>query len=1291
MPSNTFSDINTNDTVTYHAQLADGGSLGWLQFNEITRTFSGTPHYHQIGTLHVEVIATDNHGASVSEFFDVTTVNANTLINPIADQIVAEGSAYNFTFASNTFNNVNGIALTYTATLSNGDALPTWLIFDSATRTFSGVADDGDVGVKTILVTANDGFSGFVTDTFVMTINNVNESPFINVPIANQAATGFAPFIFSFGANLAGDPDIGDTLTYSAQLSGGGALPAWLNYNAATRTFSGTPTNAEVGTIAIDVIATDGSGSTATDTFNLVIATGNTPPVNNVPAAQITNEDIALIFSAGNGNQIKITDIDAGDNSIQVNLGVTNGALTLASATGLNFITGTGTNNTSMSFTGTIANINAALAMLTYNSLPNFYGSDTLTLVTNDLGSTGAGIAHSDTDTITITVNSVNDAPAIANVIPNQNAIEDSAFNFTFALNTFTDIDASDTLSYSAELNSGVALPSWLTFNPATRTFSGTPTNTDVGTISVKVTATDSGNATGFDVFDIVVANTNDVPTLANIIPDQVATEDSAFNFTFAANTFNDQDVGDSLTYTAQLSGGVSLPAWLTFNSATRTFSGMPVNTDVGTLIIQVTTNDGNGGIISDVFNIVVANTNDIPTIANAIPNQNALEDTAFSFQFAANTFADVDTGTTLTYSAQLPGGGAIPAWLNFNAATKTFSGTPTNNDVGILSIEVIADDGNGGSVAEIFDISIANTNDLPDITNTIPDQAAIEDSPFNFQFAVNTFDDVDAGTTFTYTAQLSGGAALPSWLSFNATTRTFSGTPANADVGILIIEVSANDGSGGIISDTFNIVIANTNDAPTIANPIPNQGATEDAIFSFQFAANTFADIDAGATLTYTAQLAGGAALPTWLTFNTATRTFTGTPSNNDLGILVIEVTAADGNTGFAVDTFNIVVNNINDAPTVANVIPDQAATEDSPFNFQFAENTFDDADVSTTFTYSAQLSGGGALPSWLSFNVATRTFSGTPANAHVGTLVIEVSANDRSGGIVSDTFNLLIANANDAPFIANPISDQSATQDAAFSFQFADNTFADIDIGDTLTYHAQLSGGAALPAWLSFNSVTRTFSGVPGNADVGNLAIKVIAGDGLGGVVENIFSLAITNANDAPTLVNPIANQSVDENSLFNFTIPANTFNDIDRDDSLTYTVILANGNTLPSWLSYNSATKTLSGIPSNASVGVISILVTATDNSGAIISDSFDLTVVNINNAPVVNNTLGNNVAEPNKQFIYALPATTFTDIDVGDALLYSAQLQTDHHCRHGYILIVIPKIFQGRLQYLILVAT
>jgi hypothetical protein len=250
-----------------------------------------------------------------------------------------------------------------------------------------------------------------------------------------------------------------------------------------------------------------------------------------------------------------------------------------------------------------------------------------------------------------------------------------------------------------------------------TYTNSSETPNTSTRTISFVVN--DGTNNSNTATKDVSVTATNDNPLIANPIPDQNATEDLAFSFQFAVNTFSDADVGASLTYTAQLNGGGSLPVWLSFNAGTRTFSGTPTNADVGTITIDVTANDGNGGTVTDTFNIVVVNVNDAPTVANGIADQNATEDSPFSFQFAANTFADVDVGDTLTYSAQLGGGGSLPAWLSFNGSTRTFSGTPTNADVGTVAVDVTANDGNGGTVTDTFDIVVANVNDAPVVTTT--------------------------------------------------------------------------------------------------------------------------------------------------------------------------------------------------------------------------------------------------------------------------------------------------------------------------------------------------------------------------------------------------------------------------------------------------------------------------------------------------------------------------------------------------------------------------------------------
>ena len=566
----------------------------------------------------------------------------------------------------------------------------------------------------------------------------------------------------------------------------------------------------------------------------------------------------------------------------------------------------------------------------------------------------GSGISTADlklvkyNDELRINIDNSTDS-LVVNPIADQTATKDTAFAFTVPDNAFADIAVGDilkiedwfkgdaykvdefqfnngtiltaaqleamgyknaTLTYSATLADGTALPSWLTFDPATMTFSGTPTNDNVGTLSLKVTATEISGASVSNNFNVTVnnvANVNNPPIIVNPIMNQSTPEDALFNFTVPGNTFKDIDVGDTLTYSATLADGTALPPWLTFNAATMTFSGTPTNDNVGTLSLKVTATDIAGAGVASDFNVTVENVNDPPFVVNPLADQSTQEDALFTFTVPANTFKDIDVGDTLTYSATLADGTVLPSWLTFNAATLTFSGTPTNDNVGILPLKVTATDMAGASVASDFNVTVENVNDPPIVANPIANQSTLEDELFTFTVPGNTFADVDVGDNLTYSATLADGTALPSWLTFNTATMTFSGTPTNDDVGMLPLKVTVTDTAGASVSDDFNLTVINVNDPPFVVNPLADQSTQEDALFTFTVPANTFKDIDVGDILTYSATLADGTALPSWLTFNTATMTFSGTPTNDNVGTLSLKVTATDIAGASASSTFNL------------------------------------------------------------------------------------------------------------------------------------------------------------------------------------------------------------------------------------------------------------------------------------------------------------------------------------------------------------------------------------------------
>ncbi|MCF6365925.1 MAG: putative Ig domain-containing protein [Bacteroidales bacterium] len=223
------------------------------------------------------------------------------------------------------------------------------------------------------------------------------------------------------------------------------------------------------------------------------------------------------------------------------------------------------------------------------------------------------------------------------------------------------------------------------------------------------------------------------------------------------------------------------------------------------------------------------------------------------------------------------------PAWLNFNASTGEFSGTPLNEDVGIFNVSVKVKDELDETI-QAFTITVVNTNDAPVITSTAV-ESATEDIQYTYTFTATDEDPVPDILTLS-------AVEIPAWLSFDEATGILSGTPLNEDVGTYNVILRVNDGTVDI-DQTFTITVANTNDAPIMQSELSDQETYTNELFNYSFAENVFSDIDAGDILSYSANLTNGNPLPEWLSFNSDTRTFSGTPSN--IESFEVSVTATD------------------------------------------------------------------------------------------------------------------------------------------------------------------------------------------------------------------------------------------------------------------------------------------------------------------------------------------------------------------------------------------------------------
>ena len=125
-------------------------------------------------------------------------------------------------------------------------------------------------------------------------------------------------------------------------------------------------------------------------------------------------------------------------------------------------------------------------------------------------------------------------------------------------------------------------------------------------------------------------------------------------------------------------------------------------------------------------------------------------------------------------------------------------------------------------------------------------------------------------------------------------------------------------------------------------------------------------------------------------------------------------------------------------------------------------------------------------------------------------------MTATDGGGLSAFHTFDVTVANTNDAPTLATALADQSATEDTPFGYTLPTSNFVDADAGDILSFTATRADGLALPGWLAFDAATRTFSGMPGAADAGTLQVRVTATDTANASAADVFQLTVTGDED-------------------------------------------------------------------------------------------------------------------------------------------------------------------------------
>ncbi|MBD9437279.1 putative Ig domain-containing protein [Pseudoxanthomonas sp. PXM03] len=1093
-------------------------------------------------------------------------------------------------------------------------------------------------GTYTLTLTATDQTGATRTHTVTLTVA-ANTAPTVVIPIPNQSATLGRSFLLERELGTVFQDTHGDALTVTASLSNGLPLPGWLAFTRVDQAtpalrFAGqVPAGVPEGTAyTVRLTATDPDGASVAIDFVITVYANRAPAIVTVPPVQSVRANMP--YSA----VFPVASLFQDPDGEPVSLRLVHPEGTATAWLSLDYDTDTG--NITLEGTPAAAHAGAHSVQIEARDTEGLTTLLTLSFQIN-----------------TDTAPTRNAAVALVD----RNLSIGRSFSFTLPDHLFADADG-DAYSLSVkvivetsyiegegggrqyELHYS-ALPGWMTFNPATRTFSGTvPADTAVSSFDIRVSAHDgrypssggsrlgvAGNTGDSDFRISLVPFANSAPVYSSgSLPAATAVHGGTFSYNLPAGAFTEPD-GDAMTYTAQVQVGsswVSLSTLgLSINSTTGQFTGTATNLTQASYNVRIIASDPQGLQGTGTFTLTVTNT---PPTASTIPPQSLGRNTSWNFA-TASFFSDVNQNA-LTYSAS-----GLPNGLAINATTGAITGS-TAVALGNYSVTVTANDGRGGSVSTSFTLTIANS---APVAPSIQNQTAVAGTAWSF--LVPSFTDPN-GDTLTYSV-----SGLPAWMSFNPQTQTLSGTPGA--VGSWTITVTATDTAGISASQSFTVTTPNV--APALNIGISNQSFGRNQAWWLPLPANTFTDVN-GDALTYSAT-----GMPPGVGFDPPNRTFYGTPTA--LGNYTITVSVSDGRGGTQSTSFTLSI--INNPPTYSGNLPNRVAQQNGSINWPLTAGAFLDANSDalnytlyverpayewTDYTTNPHEPIDRSVPAaWLSASSAgltidpntgtiTGTANGIPlpnAGRSAFAYRIKIVASDGSSS-VDGIFNLSINAAPVAPAQV-PIAARQGRALSATLMSFSDPN------GNPLIY--SLSG---LPAGLSFNPSNRVISGTP--TSYGDFNVTYTADDGQGGVTSTTFLLRVT-ANNIPVAPG-IAAQTATTGAAWGLNLPM--FSDADN-DLMTYS---ATG--LPPGLSFDPATRNITGTPTTA--GTYTVTYYANDGIGGIGSTTFTITVNSpppANVAPVVAIPIPDRYVDYHVNWSYTVPANTFSDAN-GDTLTYSA---------------------------------
>jgi uncharacterized repeat protein (TIGR01451 family) len=890
-----YASSNTNLVPAAPQAGGPGGQQAGLFFGGAgaDRFFSVVPLANSNGVVDITRWVRDADGLSASNTFrlTVTAVNDTPTISDLPPQTISEDGVVGPTNFIVGDVETSAASLNVSAASSNPTLIPNANIQlggSGANRTVIVRPTTNQSGSATITISVSDGVTTG-NDTFVVTVNSVNDLPTIN-DVGNRTLLEDSAAGTTIGLAIGDVETAATALVMSATSSNLALVPIGnitFEGSGASRTVKVVPATNQFGASLITLIVTDGDGGSTNDTFLLTVIPVNDPPTLATNAPLVVNEDSGLTI-------VPLSGISSGASNEAQSLTVT------ASSSRPGLIPHPTVIHNSPDTTGT----------LSFTPVADSNGVATITVTVNDGGSSNNVLSR----TFNVTVNAVNDPPGISGLTNAVTINEDGATGLLPFTVSDVESAASVLTVFGRSSDTNLVPNANVLCNGAgpNRTVNATPAPNQFGTTTITVFVSDGSN-TNSASFVLTVLAVNDLPVIS------ISTNQLTFNEDASANlslTIGDSEAGAlQLAYSSSdtnlipLAGGA---AGITFSGSgsNRIATIVPATNLSGSATIEFIVSDAEGGSNRTSLVLSVLPVNDAPTL-DGIGNLVIAEDAPRQVVLLSGVSAGApNESQSLAVWAVSDNPALIPhptVVYSSPQSTGQLELAPLPDANGSAVVTVLVNDGPATN-SRSFTVSVSPVNDAPSIS-AIANQVVDEDATASVPLLVG---DLESPAGQLVVAAASSNAELldESGIRFSGSgaNRTLLLTPLPDQSGAsTTITVTVSDGSNEMASASFDLTVRPLNDAPVISGlmdlSIDQDSGATNLVFSVSDAESLPSSLLASAasgnqTLLPNAKVA--------VSGNGSSRTLTLEPAAGQSGSALVQLVVRDGPEAGAAATTN-------------------------------------------------------------------------------------------------------------------------------------------------------------------------------------------------------------------------------------------------------------------------------------------------------------------------------------------------------------------------------------------------